>query len=157
MNPWLYDNQTVKNPPEGSVGFCYKITFKPNSNSEEGIRHYIGRKTLFFKTCKRAPKAQQLKIDGTPRKNVVKIRGTKASDWETYMGSNKTLIELAKNYPASCFTRVILQWAYSSRELSYLEDKYLHQENVLENPVYLNDNVAGRHFRSKLFPLLNDT
>ena len=47
----------------------------------------------------------------------------------------------------SDFERIILQLAYSKKELTYLENKALFSMGVLETEDYLNDNIEGRYFK----------
>ena len=47
----------------------------------------------------------------------------------------------------SHFERIILQLAYSKKELTYLENKALFSLGVLESEDYLNDNIEGRYFK----------
>ena len=45
------------------------------------------------------------------------------------------------------FKREIIQPAFSKKELTYLENKYLFSLEVLESDEYLNDNIEGRYFK----------
>ena len=56
-------------------------------------------------------------------------------------------MEEIKNGNQSDFERVILQFAYSKKELTYLENKWLFSMAVLESDSYLNDNIEGRYFK----------
>ena len=66
---------------------------------------------------------------------------------DTYYGSHKFIKEEVKKGNQSDFKRVILQCAYSKKELTYLENKILFTLAVLENENYLNDNIEGRYFK----------
>ena len=72
---------------------------------------------------------------------------TKESDWQTYYGSHKFIKEEVKKGNQSNFKREILQLASSKKELTYLENKYLFSNAVLETEDYLNDNIEGRYFK----------
>ena len=52
-----------------------------------------------------------------------------------------------KNGNQADFERIILQLAYSKKELTYLENKALFSMGVLETEDYLNDNIEGRYFK----------
>ena len=72
----------------------------------------------------------------------------KESDWKTYYGSAKPILELLKENKQSEFTREILQLVPNKKLLTYYECKYLFKHGVLENSSeYFNDNILGKFFR----------
>jgi len=166
MTRWVYKDTHNFIVPENAVGFVYMIVF------EEDLK-YIGKKSITGKQTLPAKK------DGTIRENAERIaklvfrdvhnkiivsrkdklqarkEGLKAkreyydvlnveSSWRTYMSSSE---ETANHTPVS---KHILQWAYSKKELTYLENKYLYSYEVLEDPAYLNKNIEGRFFAGEL-------
>ncbi len=71
----------------------------------------------------------------------------KESDWKTYYGSNKHLLELLNNEPPENFKREILTLAPNKKLLTYEETKALFVYQVLENPhEFFNDNILGKFF-----------
>ena len=46
--------------------------------------------------------------------------------------------------------RLILKICFCKSELSYEEAKYLFNTGALENDKYLNDNILGKFYRSKI-------
>ena len=74
MEPWLYNNETIVELPDGTVGFVYLIT---NTKSN---KKYIGKKLAQFKKTRPPLKG---------RKN--KRRSTVESDWRDYWGSSDQL------------------------------------------------------------------
>jgi hypothetical protein len=70
------------------------------------------------------------------------------SDWKSYYGSHQLIKEEIKKGNQQDFKRIILQLAYSKKELTYLENKWLFNMNVLEDDLYLNDNILGKFFTS---------
>jgi hypothetical protein len=71
----------------------------------------------------------------------------KESDWKTYYGSAKPIMELIKGGKQEEFTREILQLVPNKKLLTYYECKYLFKYGVLEHPLeYFNDNILGKFF-----------
>ena len=138
MTPWVYEDVEVKSledVPKGAVGFIYLI-----SNIDGQC--YIGKKS-FYSTVTRPP------LKGTKRKRKV----TKESKWLTYKSSNK----LVKEWQDWEITkRVIINYAYTKKHLTYLECHALFSLNVLRSDVFLNDNILGKFFSSDLDFLPNE-
>lgn len=124
---WLYKDQVIENIsqiPEGVIGFVYRIT---NTETEQW---YIGKKFLY--TTRRLPP-----LKGFKRKRKV----TKESDWLSYRSSS----EIVKNWQS--ISKRILVYAYSKKDLTYLETKYLFKEEALEDHNCMNSNILGKFFR----------
>ena len=124
---WLYKDQVIDNIsqiPDGVIGFVYRIT---NTETEQW---YIGKKFLY--TTRRLPP-----LKGFKRKRKV----TKESDWLSYRSSS----EIVKNWQS--ITKRILVYAYSKKDLTYLETKYLFKEEALEDHNCMNSNILGKFFR----------
>jgi hypothetical protein len=140
---WLYQDTIIKNIedfPKETYGFIYITTHIPSGTS------YIGKKSLFHNVKKKLTKKELLEQTGPGRKSTTKVV-QKESDWKTYYGSAKPILELLKTGKHSEFTREILQFVPNKKLLTYYECKYLFKYGVLENPLeYFNDNIQGRFF-----------
>jgi hypothetical protein len=69
---------------------------------------------------------------------------SKESDWREYMGSSE-------HVDTSLVTRkLILELLPTKRSLTYKEEWWQFQLDVLEKPLYLNRNIGNRYFRDKL-------
>lgn len=144
---WLYKDKvinTLEDFPEGIYGFIYITTHNPSGTS------YIGKKSLFHNIKKKLTKKELAEQTGPGRKSITKIT-QKESDWKTYYGSAKPIVELIKDGKQEEFTREILQLAPNKKILTYLENKFLFINEVLENPnKWMNDNIQGRFFTKDL-------
>jgi hypothetical protein len=140
---WLYKDKVINSLedfPEKTYGFIYITTHNPSGIS------YIGKKSLFHNIKKKLTKKELAEQTGPGRKSTNKVV-QKESDWKTYYGSAKPIVELIKNSKHSEFTREILQLVNSKKLLTYYECKYLFKYGVLENPIeYFNDNILGKFF-----------
>ena len=117
---WLYQGREFTEEDIGDAyGYVYCITNSTNS------RKYIGKK--FFS------KAGYKQVKGKRKK----IR--KPSDWLTYWGSNKTLLEDIKNLGEERFTREILYLCKTRSDCAYLELREQIDNRVLESDSYYND------------------
>jgi len=120
---WTYNNESVSDEVIGDAyGFVYII-----ENLIDG-RRYIGRKYL--------TKAAYKTVKGKRKK----IR--KASDWETYWGSNKFLIEDVKNHGEDNFTRTIVRFCRNRSECSYWETHYIFALGALLSDAFYNEWVT---------------
>ena len=70
MIQWKYKGKILKEPPEGSEGFIYMITYNDGTK-------YIGKKSFWSR--------RRTNVKGKLRKKLV----TKESDWVTYRGSSE--------------------------------------------------------------------
>ena len=143
MNNWLY-KQTVINSiedmPADTFGFIYVVTHVPTGKS------YIGKKALYHNIKKALTKKELAEQTGPGRKPTKKVV-QKESDWKTYYGSAKPILEFIKDGKQEDFTREILELVPNKKLLTYYECKYLFQYGVLENPEgYFNDNILGKFF-----------
>ena len=132
MKPWVYEGEevnSIEDVPKGATGFIYLIS------NVEG-KCYIGKKSL-YSTVTRPP------LKGTRRKRKV----TKESNWLTYKSSNK-LVKEWQDYEIT--KRVIINYAYTKKHLTYLECHALFTLNVLRSDTFLNDNISGKFFSSDL-------
>ena len=126
--------------PEGTYGYVYQTTHIPTG------KKYVGKKTLIYNQKKKLGKKELALHEGKGRPPKFKIV-QKESDWKTYYGSHHFIKEEIKKGNQADFKREILQPAYSKKELTYLENKWLFCLEVLESNEYLNDNIEGRYFK----------
>lgn len=128
---WTYNNESVTDEVIGDAyGFVYII-----ENLIDG-RRYIGRKYL--------TKAAYKTVKGKRKK----IR--KASDWETYWGSNKFLIEDVKNHGEDNFTRTIVRFCRNRSECSYWETHYIFALGALLSDAFYNEWVTCKISKKNL-------
>jgi ABC-type ATPase involved in cell division len=140
---WYFDNKefTDENIPEGAFGFIYAIKI----TIDEVQYVYIGKKQFYSnRTVKKGKKELAAMTDkrGSKKRTVQKL------DYKNYCSSNAKIKEAVKS--GIKVKRFILKICYSKMELTYQETRYLFQLDVLENKTYLNDNILGRFYRSKL-------
>lgn len=137
---WLYKGKTVKSLkdlPKDAFGFTYLLT-----NLDNG-RIYCGKKQLIFSRRKKRSKKARKEKDSRRRFDQIVTE----SDWFTYNGSCKELLDDIKN--GAKIKKEILQVVKSKQLLSYYELKYQFLFEVLEKDSY-NGNIAGKFYR-KIF------
>ena len=141
---WLYNDKEVSSLedfPADTYGFIYQVTHVPSGFS------YIGKKVLHHNVKKKLTKKQLAEQTGRGRKSSTEVI-QKESDWKTYYGSAKPILELLKQGRQDEFERVILKLVPSKKLLTYYECKYLFTMGVLEKPEkWYNNNVLGKFFR----------
>ena len=146
MVNWLYKGKKVESIEDFGehtpFGFVYLI-----SNTVDG-RIYIGKKFLQHKKTKKLGKKAMAEQTGPGRKKTKEISYAE-SDWKTYWGSCKPLLEDVARLGEDKFYKEILDLAWSSKHLSYLEAKYQFKTDVLETNSY-NDNIQARYYRKDL-------
>ncbi len=140
---WLHKGKvinSIEDMPQGTFGFIYMTTHKPSGVS------YIGKKSLYHNVKRKLTKKELAEQTGRGRKPTTQVV-QKESDWKTYYGSTKQIVELIKGGKQEDFTREILQFVFNKKLLTYYECKYLFSYGVLENPdKWMNDNIQGRFF-----------
>ena len=140
---WLYKEKvinSIEDMPQDTFGFIYIVTHKPSGKS------YIGKKSLFHNIKKKLTKKELAEQTGPGRKSATRVVA-KESDWKTYYGSAKPILELIKDGKQQEFTREILKLAPNKKLLTYYECKCLFTFGVLEHPLeYFNDNILGKFF-----------
>jgi len=145
---WLYNNTVINNIEEfgpSAYGFIYITTHKPSGIS------YIGKKSLYHNIKKKLTKKELAEQPVTRGRKLTTKTTQKESDWKTYYGSAKPILEMLKEGKHDEFTREILQIVPNKKLLTYYECKYLFKYSVLEHPLeYFNDNILGK-FYSKDF------
>ena len=128
---WMWNNMVVNIPPEGSIGFVYRITNMING------KMYIGKKTLVQVKSKRV---------GNRNKRLLV-----ESNWREYWGSNKQLLEDIAYHGEVNFNREILHWCKTKGDANYLELKQQILHGVLEHPTkYYNNYIGARIHRKHL-------
>jgi hypothetical protein len=141
---WLYNNkviETLDDFPTGIYGFIYITTHTPSGMS------YIGKKVLYHNVKRKLTRKELAEHQGAGRKPTHQIV-QKESDWKTYHGSAKPILEMLKEGKHSEFKREILELVYSKKLLTYYECKYLFKYGVLESPEgWINDNIQGKFYR----------
>lgn len=139
---WIYKGAefTEDMIPPGAIGFVYHMSVILNGNSYA----YIGKKN-FFANIKRplGKKALAMSTDKRLKKYTRVIK----PDYMNYYSSNITLKEANKK--GVMIKREILRICYSQTELTYQEAKTLFIEEVLENDMYLNQNILGKFYKTK--------
>ena len=145
---WLYKNEEIKSLedfPPSTFGFTYRVTHIPTG------KMYIGKKVLQFTRKARLTKKDLAIYEGQPGRKPTYKQVVKESDWKTYYGSNKELLELLKNEPKENFKREILNLVSTKKLLTYEETKALFLYSVLEKPEeYFNDNILGKFYTKDL-------
>ena len=149
-NTWLYQGTSITHiddTPPNTYGFIYEVTHIPTNIK------YIGKKVFWFERNKKLGKKEletlklERKEQGLRGKTPTTKKTITESDWKTYYGSQKEIIELVKNNPQEEFKREILQFVKNKKLLTYYECKYLFLKNVLEERNnYLNDNILGKFY-----------
>ena len=128
MSHWLYKGKLLEEAPEEYFGFVYLI-----KNKKTG-KKYIGRK--YFGTTRR------VKVKGKKRRKVIR----KESDWSTYQGSSKALINDIKKIGKSNFEFSILIMGETKGQVNYLEENIHHRFHVSSSYEFYNDCIGPRRF-----------
>jgi hypothetical protein len=127
---WNYQGEQIsriEQVPVGAVGFVYRISFP------EMDLHYIGKKNLH--STRTLPP-----LKGYKRNRRIQ----KESNWLTYCSSNSDIQQMVDiGYEVY---KDILTFAWSQRQLTYLETKMLFVYSVLEDDRYLNGNILGKFY-----------
>ena len=148
MSNWLYKDkriESIEDFPEGTYGFIYISVHEPSGKT------YLGKKSLYHNVKKKLTKKELAEQPVTRGRKSLTTVVQKESDWKTYYGSAKPIVELIKQGKQSDFFRKILCLAPNKKMLTYLECKYLFKYEVLEKPdEWINDNILGK-FYSKDF------
>ena len=128
---WLHDGIVFEKPNENDYGFVYQITNLSNNKT------YIGKKLFWFKKIKT--------LKGKRKRYLAE------SDWKTYYGSSKFLLDEIEKFGKDNFKREILKLCKSKGECSYYEAKYQFDKDVLLNPdLYYNDWIICRVHRKHI-------
>lgn len=140
---WIYNNKEYNKIHDSSLfGFTYYIVYTNPKTGEK--KKYIGRKQFFSEINKKLGKKELAAREDKRSSKKKKI--IKESDWLTYQSSNIFLKSVDKKH----IKKYILEFAKSKIQLTYLETKYLFKHDVLFSNEWLNDNIMGKFFKSKL-------
>jgi hypothetical protein len=152
MNEWFSQNDSdsglkskktyssIEEFPDNTFGFIYIVTHRPTGMA------YLGKKVLYHNVKKKLTKKELAEQTGPGRKSATRVV-VKESDWKTYYGSAKPIMELIKGGKQEEFTREILQLVPNKKLLTYYECKYLFKYGVLEHPLeYFNDSILGKFY-----------
>lgn len=129
---WQYQGKTfTEDDIKDFVGFVYIITNLTND------RKYIGRK-LFTK-------AKTTQVKGKKKKTRI------SSDWESYFGSNKTLLEEVATLGQENYKREILHLCKSLSACAYLETYEIFKNHALIGDDFYNEwvtcKISKRHLQ----------
>ena len=147
---WTYNGEEmthISQFPKNTYGFIYRITHLPSDKS------YIGKKVLLHHRKVKVTKKDLLMYEGVKGRKPTHKRVTKESDWKTYYGSNKILLELSNTEPPENFERHIIKLTPNKKLHTYYETQYQFMYQVLEKPdKFYNDNILGKFFTKDLAP-----
>jgi hypothetical protein len=142
---WLYKEkviETIEDFGPDAFGFIYITTHKLSGIS------YIGKKSLYHTSNKKLGKKESEALPIARGRKATTKKVTKESDWKTYYGSAKPILDMLKEGKHDEFIREIIQIVPNKKLLTYYECKYLFKYSVLEHSVeYFNDNILGKFFR----------
>lgn len=130
---WTMNGNTFElgeNTHKEVYGFVYIITCKKTN------KQYIGKKFLWSSKTKT--------IKGKKKRSKVE------SDWKTYYGSNKVLVEDVKNNGEDNYTREILHLCKTKGECNYLEAYEQFTRKVLIGEAYYNEWIFVKVHRSHI-------
>jgi len=140
---WLYKNKVIEKTedfPEDTFGYVYRITNLVNSKS------YIGKKQLLSKINKKLGKKEIAALPTqrgrTPSTKLI----ISESNWLTYWGSCKPLLNDVKLLGEDKFKREILTICKTKKQLTYYEVMHQVKEDVLFIDSY-NDNILAKFHR----------
>ena len=130
---WFYkDKEVTDDDVAGHTAFVYIIT-----NLKSG-KKYIGKKNLSFYRRKH--------VKGKTRRKKV----TTESDWRSYFGSSKSLLDDVASLGEENFRREILHFCKTRGTASYLELKEQIIQNALESDDFYNEWVRVRIHKSHI-------
>lgn len=131
MTPWLYDGKEFTSPNEEHYGFVYIITNTVTN------KQYIGKKLFWHKKTKT--------LKGKKKRYLAE------SDWKTYFGSSKELLEEVQLSSFDNYKREILHLCKTKSECSYYEAKEQFKRDVLfYSDLYYNDWISVKVTRKHL-------
>ena len=110
--------------PSEVFGFIYLVTFEDDTQ-------YVGKKQVWLQ--------RKLKPRKEDRKNARRIK-LYESKWYEYEGSSQ------HRGNRKVKSKEILAFAYSKKELGYMETREQFKRDVLEDDNYLNANIQGKYF-----------
>ena len=153
---WTYNGQPItelKDMPEGTFGFIYKIT-----NGKTG-QYYIGKKQVVSVRKRNFGKKEIAALEDKRMKKYEMVQ--KESDWKTYRSSNldvkmwfisneAALKENRRDDINDQLELRILRFCSNKKSLTYYELQEQFSHDVLGDELSLNDNLLGKFFRKDL-------
>ena len=115
MKNWLYNGNeitSIEELPQDAFGFIYITTHTPSGLA------YIGKKSLYHNIKRKLTKKELAEQTGPGRKPTTKVV-SKESDWKTYFGSAKPILEIIKDGRVDEFRRDILQIVNNKKPNQY--------------------------------------
>lgn len=141
MVNWTYQGKEITNKeqmPDKTFGFVYMITIELDGKE----LYYIGQKKLISRRKKNMTKKE---IEALPNKRLKKYYYVETEmPWQNYLGSNKPLLALIKQYGEIKLKlkKDILEYCFSELELKYRECKAIICSGAMETTEYFNDNIS---------------
>jgi hypothetical protein len=123
--------------PENAVGFVYLMTAIVDGKFVK----YIGKKN-FYSDVKTKLGKKEMPTD----KRLKQYKRVRKFTYKNYYSSNEVL--KAHKQSGGEIQRIIIEFAYSKIQLTYLECKHLFIEEVLESEEYLNNNILGKFYKT---------
>jgi hypothetical protein len=123
--------------PENAVGFVYLMTAIVDGKFVK----YIGKKN-FYADVKTKLGKKEMPTD----KRLKQYKRVRKFTYKNYYSSNEVL--KAHKQSGGEIQRIIIEFAYSKIQLTYLECKHLFMEEVLEDESYLNNNILGKFYKT---------
>ena len=153
---WTYNGQPItelKDMPEGTFGFIYKIT-----NGKTG-QYYIGKKQVVSVRKRNFGKKEIAALEDKRMKKYEMVE--KESDWKSYRSSNldvkmwfisneAALKEDRRDDINDQLELRILRFCSNKKSLTYYELQEQFSHDVLGDELALNDNLLGKFFRKDL-------
>ena len=131
--------------PEDYIGFVYKIT-----NLTDG-KFYIGKKYFWYNKKKKLTKKQLADLPPGPGRKPTHEIVRVESDWKTYWGSSKELLESVRVLGEDHFECIILMPCKTKKQLTYYEMHYQCKfECLIPGTNSYNDNILGKFFTKDL-------
>jgi hypothetical protein len=132
---WIYNSTPLTEIPINAIGFVYLIHNLQNN------KKYIGKKLFHStKTIQKNNKKKKLKIE---------------SNWKSYNGSNKTLLNDIQNL-SPALNKTILYLCYSKSQCSYLEALEQFKSNCILSDEYYNDWISVKITRKHMMKFQYD-
>jgi|TARA_R110000868_G_scaffold183639_1_gene424938 hypothetical protein len=140
---WTYNKKEFTDDmiPEGAIGFIYGISLKIDGES----KLYIGKKNFYSDVKTKLGKKELSDITDKRKKTYKRVR---KYTYKNYCSSNDIIKRSVKE--GIPIKKNILKICYSKMDLTYQELKYLVKLDVLEDDKYLNDNILGKFYKSKI-------
>lgn len=148
---WYYQDEIIDildKFPKNTFGFVYKITNICETSPRFGY-FYIGKKQLWSERNVKLSNKELAIIaeEKRPGKKPSKKKVIKESDWLKYYGSEPEIKKDIQEMGKDNFKREIICFAFSKKQLTYLEIKNQMIFEVLEKKNTYNSNIEGRYFK----------